>query len=85
MRREPIFGQIPTGVGHSGKLQGEIRQLGVRDQLQQVVNLRGVTTINHPVHGTIQVDKDVANELLNSGATEAQLLRYKLRLFQQNG
>jgi len=82
MRREPFFGQIPTSVGNPRDLQGEVRRLGLRDQLQQVVNLRGVTTINHPVHGTISISDDVARSLLSSGATDSQLLRYKLRLFQ---
>jgi hypothetical protein len=29
------------------KLDGQIRSLTLRDQLQQVINLKGVNTINH--------------------------------------
>lgn len=81
MERNAIFGQIPANVGFSG-VDGVTRRLDLRDQLQQVINLRGVTTIDHPVHGTIPVSNERASELLSSGATDGELTRYKLSLFQ---
>ena len=81
MERNAIFGHIPSNVGFT-TTEGTTRVLGLRDQLQQVVNLRGVTTINHPVHGTIEVTEQRAAELLRNGVTNGELIRYKLSLFQ---
>ena len=81
MERNVIFGQIPASVGFT-RTEGTVRELNLRYKLQQVLNLRGVTTIDHPVHGTIQVSDERAAELLSSGATNEHLIRYKLSLFQ---
>lgn len=69
---------INTGVRN---LSGEIRRLSIKDQLQQVVNLRGVNTINHPIHGVINVTRSNAIALLNSGLSEGHLIRLKVKLF----
>ena len=73
-----MTGQIPSNVGFRST-QGHIRKLTLRDQLQRVINLRGVNTINHPVHGEIKISNDTARGLLDSKLTDAEIVRLKLK------
>lgn len=75
-----MTGQIPSNVGFRST-QGHIRKLSLRDQLQRVLNLRGVNTITHPVHGEIKVSNDTARGLLDSTFTDAEIIRLKLNHF----
>jgi hypothetical protein len=71
---------INTG---SRKLDGQIRSLTLRDQLQQVVNLRGVNTITHPIHGVIPVSELSARSILDSDLEEGHLIRFKASEFNR--
>jgi hypothetical protein len=65
------------------KLDGQIRSLTLRDQLQQVINLRGVNTITHPIHGVIPVSELSARSILDSDLEEGHLIRFKASEFNR--
>lgn len=56
-------GQIGANVGFA-QTSGQSRQLTLRDQLQRVVNLRGVNHIHHDTHGEMSITKETALSLL---------------------
>lgn len=71
-------GQILKNVGFS-KVNGNTRQLSIKEQLIQVKNFIGINTIKHPIHGIIDIDKSKVDELLKN--EEAHLIRLKKQLF----
>lgn len=72
-------GKIQNSVGFTATA-GTVRNLTIREQLLRVINT-GITTINHPVHGTIEVTKGHAIALVDT-YQEGHLLRFKASLFQ---
>jgi len=72
-------GQIHTSVGFS-RVEGNARKLTIVEQLTRVVNMN-IDEIDHPIHGRIKVEKDVASYLLRY--EEEHLYRFKLSMFNK--
>jgi hypothetical protein len=72
-------GQIHNSVGFS-RVEGNARKLTIVEQLKRVVNMN-IDEIDHPIHGRINVGKDVANYLLRY--EEEHLYRFKLSMFNK--
>jgi len=72
-------GQIHNSVGFS-RVEGNARKLTIVEQLTRVVNMN-IDEIDHPVHGRINVEKDVASYLLRY--EEEHLYRFKLSMFNK--
>ena len=71
-------GRINDNVGFR-KVDGVIRQLTIKEQLLQVKNFVGINTINHPVHGKIEIDRSKVDYLLERH--DGDLYRYKKSMF----
>ena len=71
-------GRINDNVGFR-KVDGVIRQLTIKEQLLQVKNFVGINTINHPVHGNIEIDRSKVDYLLER--QDGDLYRYKKSMF----
>ena len=57
-----------------------IRQLKIREQLIRNLNFVGITEIQHPMLGRIEVDRDKISDLLKYD--EAHLIRFKKAMFK---
>lgn len=73
-------GKINSNVGHPKALSGSIREFNVTEQLQRILNFRGINEIKHPVHGKLTVPSAVADYLLDH-YFEAELIELPIENF----
>jgi hypothetical protein len=71
-------GKILASVGFS-KTEGVVRQLTIGEQLTQIVMSKANGTINHPVHG--KIDVPIGNAIKLYETQEESLFRYKKSMF----
>jgi hypothetical protein len=74
-------GKINQSVGHPQTLSGAVRSLTLREQLNRVVNFKGINEVDHPIHGKLEVSSSVADDLLYR-FEEGELVRLKRSFFE---
>lgn len=74
-------GKILDNVGFR-KMDGTIRQLNIIEQLIRNKQWAGINEINHPVHGIIDVNRNMLDELLQH--SEEDLLQMPKDKFNGN-
>lgn len=68
-------GRIPNSVGFQATA-GTIRQLSIRERLQQIAMSRQAGELNHPMLGQLTIRPDRAQELMDL-YDDASLIRLK--------
>jgi hypothetical protein len=76
-------GKIPNSVGFQATA-GTIRQLSIRERLQQIAMSRQSGDLNHPMLGKLTIQPDRAQELMDL-YSDASLIRLKRLLFMPLG
>jgi hypothetical protein len=76
-------GQISNSVGFS-KTEGTIRQLSIRERLQQIAMSKQEGELNHIMLGKLTIQPDRAQELIDL-YDDASLIRLKKLLFMPLG
>lgn len=74
-------GKINQSVGHPHTLSGAVRSLTLREQLNRVVNFKGINEVDHPIHGKLELSSSKASELLDR-FVEGELIRLKRSFFE---
>jgi hypothetical protein len=76
-------GQIPNSVGFQAT-SGHVRQLSIRERLQQIAMSRQAGELNHPMLGKLTIQPSRAQELMDL-YDDASLIRLKKLLFTPEG
>lgn len=76
-------GKIPNGIGFQATA-GTIRQLSIRERLQQIAMSKQAGELNHIMLGKLTIQPDRAQELMDL-YDDAGLIRLKRLLFTPLG